>query len=163
MDDLVVNCIKCFELPLVVEIICMEFIYLFNWNSIAILQILVFSLVVEIMAISFFFNLSTEIILIEWQEEDCGAGYVVQPVVQTEEGGAGGIVMEPGNEEDDDAEEKEEVEDDDNDNDVRVLPPSSSSQLKRKRNGIADKDDNGEDDEEEDDVVDCSKSTKKHR
>lgn len=110
----------------------------------------------------FFFNLSTDIILLDWQEEDYGAGYVVQPVGQTEEGDAGGSVMEPGNE-DDDAEEKEEVEDDDNDVDVRVLPPTSSSQLKRKRNGIADKDDNGEDDEEEDDVVDCSKSTKKHR
>lgn len=98
------------------------------------------------------------IILFEWQEEDYGAGYLVQPVGQAEEDHVGGVDMALGNE-DDDAEEEEEVEDD---ADVQVLPPSSS-QLKRKRDEDADEDDNVEDDEEEDDVVDHSKSSKKHR
>lgn len=91
----------------------------------------------------------------EWQDEDYGEGYLVQPVVQAEEHDAGGSDMEPVNELDDDAEDVEEVEDDE---EVEVLP--SSSQLKRKRSDDAEED---KDDEEEDDIVEFAKEPKKHR
>ncbi|POO02556.1 hypothetical protein TorRG33x02_015400 [Trema orientale] len=86
------------------------------------------------------------------QEEDYGAGYLVQPVVQAEEEDGGGSDMDPGNEEEGDGEEEEEVEDDD---EIQVLPPSSSTQPKRKRDEEEDEDD-GEDDEDDDDVVEFS-------
>lgn len=94
--------------------------------------------------------------MLQWQDEDSGAGYLVQPVGQAEVHDAGGSDMEPGNEEDD-PEGEEEVEDDE---EVQVLP--SSPHLKRKRDEDADNDD-GEDSEEDDDVVEYTKSSKKHR
>lgn len=94
---------------------------------------------------------------LEWQEEDYGGGYLVQPVPQAEEHDAGGSDLEPVNEDTADAEEEEEVENDE----VQVLPPSSSH-LKRKRDEDVEEDDNGEDDDEDDDVVEYSKSSKKH-
>lgn len=87
--------------------------------------------------------------LLQWQDEDSDAGYLVQPVGQAEVLDARGSDMEPGNEEDD-PEGEEEVDDDE----LQVLP--SSPHLKRKRD-----DDEGEDDD--DDVVEyMTKSSKKH-
>ena len=92
-------------------------------------------------------------LLLEWQEEDYGAGYLVQPVGQSDALNSGVVAdVDGGN---DEGEEEDEVDDDDED--VQVLPPDSSH-LKRKRN------DEEEDDEESDDedVVAFTKSSKKH-
>ncbi|CDP02040.1 unnamed protein product [Coffea canephora] len=94
----------------------------------------------------------------EDEEEDYGAGYLVQPVGQVEvDGGAGDL--EPINE-DEDPELEEEVEDeeDDEDGEVQEMPPSTTSH-KRKRD---DDNDDGGGDEDDDDVVEYSKSSK-HR
>ncbi|XP_057971070.1 acidic leucine-rich nuclear phosphoprotein 32-related protein [Malania oleifera] len=93
------------------------------------------------------------------EEEDCGAGYLVQPVGQQveEDADAGGSDMDAGNEEEDS--EEEEVEDED----VQVLP-SSSTLPKRKRD--EDEDDDDGDDAEEDDLVEYTmrrSSSKKQR
>lgn len=94
----------------------------------------------------------------EDEEEDYGAGYLVQPVAPNEEEDAGGSDMDPGNEVGDEGEEEEEVEDDD---EVQELPPPpSSSRSKRKRDDEEDEDE-GEDDEDDDDVVEYKKSSKK--
>ncbi|KAK7386524.1 hypothetical protein VNO78_26811 [Psophocarpus tetragonolobus] len=85
------------------------------------------------------------------EEEDYGAGYLVQPVGQSDAAlNAGDADVDVGN--DDDGEEEDEVDDDD---DVQVLPPDSSH-LKRKR------DDDEEDEDSDEDVVAFSKSSKKH-
>jgi len=102
---------------------------------------------------SCFLTLTVHDFLLQWQDEDSEAGYLVQPVGQAEVLEAGGIDVEPGNEEDD-PEGEEEVDDDD---ELQVLP--SSSHLKRKRD--EDEDDDGEDDD--DAVVEyTTKSSKKH-
>ncbi|OAY60720.1 acidic leucine-rich nuclear phosphoprotein 32-related protein [Manihot esculenta] len=86
----------------------------------------------------------------EEDEEDYGAGYLVQPVGQAEVHDAGGSDMEAN--EEDDHEGEEEVEDDE----VQVLPSSSSSHNKRKKDEDLDLD-------EDDDFVEYSKSSKKKR
>lgn len=91
------------------------------------------------------------------QEEDYGAGYLVQPVGQVEvDSGVGDV--EPVNK-DEDPELEEEVEDDEDDEDgeVQEMPPSTSQ--KRKRD---DDNDDGDDAEDDDDVVEYNKSSK-HR
>ncbi|CAK7339556.1 unnamed protein product [Dovyalis caffra] len=88
----------------------------------------------------------------EEEDEDSDAGYLVQPVGQTEVHDAGGSDMEAGNEEDD-PEGEEEVDDDD---ELKELP--SSSHLKRKRD--EDEEDEGEE-EDDDDVVEYTKSSSK--
>ncbi|KAK7359994.1 hypothetical protein VNO77_01966 [Canavalia gladiata] len=90
------------------------------------------------------------------EEEDYGAGYLVQPVGQSDALNAGVADVDGGN---DDGEEEEEVDDDDDD-DVQLLPPDSSH-LKRKRDEDEDDDDEDEDTEDED-VVAFTKSSKKH-
>ncbi|KAK8685825.1 hypothetical protein V6N13_124859 [Hibiscus sabdariffa] len=104
----------------------------------------------------------------EEEDDDYGEGYLVQPVVQTEEHDAEVSDMDPGNEEeeeedddgdddDDDDEDEDEDEDDEEVDDDEVLP-TASSQLKRKRG------DETEEEEEEDDVVEFpnAKASKKH-
>nr|KYP34374.1 Acidic leucine-rich nuclear phosphoprotein 32-related protein [Cajanus cajan] len=90
------------------------------------------------------------------EEEDYGAGYLVQPVGQSDALNAGGADVDVGN---DDGEEEDEVDDDDDD-EVQVLPPDSSH-LKRKRDDEAD-DDEDDEDEDDEDVVAFTKSSKKH-
>ncbi|KAK4262187.1 hypothetical protein QN277_027772 [Acacia crassicarpa] len=94
------------------------------------------------------------------EEEDYGAGYLVQPVGQSEAVNIGSGEMDGGNvdgeEEVDDDEGQDEEEVDDDEEDVQVLPPAASN-LKRKR------DDDGENNDDDDDVVaSSSNSSKKH-
>ncbi|KAK8694700.1 hypothetical protein V6N13_072247 [Hibiscus sabdariffa] len=95
----------------------------------------------------------------EEEDDDYGEGYLVQPVVQTEEHDAERSDMDPGNEEDDDDDDDEDEDDEEveDDEDVEMLP-TTSSQLKRKRS------DETEEEEEEDDVVEFpnAKASKKH-
>lgn len=82
------------------------------------------------------------------QDEDSGAGYLVQPVGQTGEDAVGS----EDEVEEEAVEEDEEVEDDD-------VAPALSAHLKRKRDD-ANEDDN--DDGEDVDIVEPSKSSKHH-
>ncbi|XP_028775621.1 acidic leucine-rich nuclear phosphoprotein 32-related protein isoform X2 [Neltuma alba] len=99
------------------------------------------------------------------EEEDYGAGYLVQPVGQSEAVNTRSGEMDIGNDgqneeevDDDDGEDEEEVDDED---DVQVLPPGSSN-LKRKRDDDGDEDEDGEKNDDNDDGVAHSKSSKKH-
>lgn len=82
------------------------------------------------------------------QDEDSGAGYLVQPVGQTGEDAVGS----EDEVEEEAVEEDEEVEDDDD------VTPALSAHLKRKRDDANEDDDDGEDD----DIVEPSKSSKHH-
>lgn len=93
----------------------------------------------------------------EEEEEDYGAGYLVQPVVQPEGDDVVASDMDAENEED--LEDEEDVEDEEDQHGQVQVPPSSHH--KRKRDSDDDDDDGGDDDEEEDDVVECSKSPKR--
>ncbi|KAI9089321.1 hypothetical protein K1719_029600 [Acacia pycnantha] len=99
------------------------------------------------------------------EEEDYGAGYLVQPVGQSEAVNTGSGEMDGGNvdgeEEVDDDEGQDEEEVDDEEEDVQVLPPAPSN-LKRKRDDDGDEDDDVENNDDDDDVVASSKSSKKH-
>ncbi|KAL2333693.1 hypothetical protein Fmac_014906 [Flemingia macrophylla] len=88
------------------------------------------------------------------EEEDYGAGYLVQPVGQSDALNAGVADVDGGN---DDGEEEDEVDDDD---DVQEVPPPNSSHLKRKRDD--DEDADADEDEDDEDVVAFTKSSKKH-
>ncbi|KAF7828839.1 F-box protein [Senna tora] len=104
------------------------------------------------------------------EEEDYGAGYLVQPVAQSEAVTAGRGGLDGGNDngeeeeevDDDEGEDEEEVDDDEDD--VQVVPPPSSNH-KRKRDdddddddGDEDEDDDGEKNDDDDDVVSYTKS-----
>jgi acidic leucine-rich nuclear phosphoprotein 32 family protein B len=93
--------------------------------------------------------------LLELQEEDFGAGYLVQPVGQAEALNDG--VVDTDEVENEDGEEEEEVDDDDEDNDVQEVLPPASSHPKRKRDN-----DDEEGDEDDEDAEGFTKPSKKH-